>query len=264
MFYVLAPFRFIYKFWFGITFFTVLIALYPFFWIFTRSDKTSPVVFFMQKFIWAPLMNICLLVWVHARGRTNFPKGPVIICANHTSYHDIVLMYAVAFPRTIIFLGKSELAKWPLINVLFKTGNIHIPIDRKNAKSAARSLEKAEQRLKQGYSIVIFPEGTISKRAPYLYPFKSGAFKLAVKTGVPILPVTFLDNWALMSEPHKLFGTARPGLSRAIIHDAIITKDLTEKDIVSLQETVRNIFEYDLSKYVYHRINRAWLRPPKK
>lgn len=264
MFYVLAPFRFIYKIWFGMSFFTVLLVLYPFFWIFTRSDKTSSVVFFMQKFIWAPLMNVCLLVWVHAKGRKHLPKGPAIICTNHTSYHDIVLMYAVAFPRSIIFLGKSELAKWPLINILFKTGNIHIPVNRKNAQAAARSLERAEQRLKQGYTIIIFPEGTISKRAPYLYPFKSGAFKLAVKTGVPIVPMTWLDNWVLMSEPHKLFGTARPGLSRAVIHPALKTKDLSEKDIVSLQDKVRTCFEKDLEKYVYHRINRAWLRPPKK
>jgi 1-acyl-sn-glycerol-3-phosphate acyltransferase len=119
---------------------------------------------------------------------------------------------------------------------------------------ASRSLELAKKRIREGKSIVVFPEGTIPDNAPVLNRFKSGAFKLAIEMGVPVVPVTFLDHWALMSEPTQLFGHCRPGISRVIVHDPIETNGLTEKDIVPLQEKVFAVIEKDLKQYVYPRI----------
>lgn len=255
MFYVLAPFRFLFKLYFGLVFFIVLLVQYPIYFILTRSPKTANVIIFLKRYVWTSLMQIFMLVGVYRLKKTKLGKGPYIICPNHSSYYDIVLMYRF-IPGKVIFMGKSELKKWPLLNVFFKNGNFHIAVDRKNPIDAKKALSMAEKRIDEGKSIVIFPEGTIPDNAPVLNRFKSGAFKLAIEKQIPVVPVTFLDNWRLMSDPVKLFGPCRPGIARAIIHEPIETKGMTEKDVLSLQQRVHAIIENDLNVYIYPIINK--------
>ncbi|HYG50025.1 MAG TPA: lysophospholipid acyltransferase family protein [Flavobacteriales bacterium] len=255
MFYVKAPFRALYKIYFGIAFFGTLLVQFPVYYLLTRWEKTSSAVSWMHRYIWSPSLQLLLLVWVHKKRKIKFPDGPFIICPNHTSYHDIIFM-SQAIKGFYIFMGKAELKKWPLMKVFFKNGKYNIAVNRKSALEASRSLELARKRIKEGKSIVIFPEGTIPDNAPHLNKFKSGAFKLAIETGIPVIPVTFLDNWALMSDPMQIFGPCRPGISRVIVHDPIETKGMTEKDIVPLQDRVFNIIENDLKQYVYPRLKK--------
>src|SRR5207253_11158546 len=80
----------------------------------------------------------------------------------------------------------------------------HIPVDRENARSALANVRRAVDKLQAGYSIVVFPEGTRSKDG-MLQDFKSGGFKIALRAGVPIIPVTIIgthrvlkkDSWIL-------------------------------------------------------------------
>ncbi len=254
MFYVKAPFRALYKIYFGLMFFITLAVQFPVYYILTRSEKTTGPIFAMQRYFWSPLLQVLLLVWVHNKRKNKFPKsGPFIVCPNHTSYHDIIFMHRVV-PGKFIFMGKAELKKWPLMNVFFKNGKFNISVNRKSALEATRSLQLAKTRLKENKSIIIFPEGTIPDNAPVLNRFKAGAFKLAIEAQVPIVPVTFLDHWVLMSEPTSLFGPCRPGISRVIVHDPIITVGMTEKDIVPLQNRVFELIENDMKKYVYPKL----------
>lgn len=251
MFYIQAPFRALYKIYFGIMFFGTLAVQFPIFYILTRSEKFTPAIFYIKRYFWSPLLQILLLVWVHNKRKNKFPTtGPFIVCPNHTSYHDIIFMHRVV-PGKFLFMGKAELKKWPLMNVFFKNGKFNISVNRKSAMAATRSLDLAKRRLKENKSIIIFPEGTIPDNAPILNRFKAGAFKLAIETQVPIVPVTFLDHWALMSEPSNLFGPCRPGISRVIVHDPISTIGMTEKDIVPLQNKVFELIEGDMKKYIY-------------
>jgi 1-acyl-sn-glycerol-3-phosphate acyltransferase len=81
---------------------------------------------------------------------------------------------------------------------------------------------------------VIFPEGGIPDNdRPQMIPFKEGAFKLAKSTGIPIVPLTFLDNYHLFSDPDQL-DYAHPGISRIVVHPYISVNDvkqLTEKEL---------------------------------
>lgn len=253
-FYIKAPFRFLYKVYFGLIFFITLAIQFPIYYLLTRSKKHNKAVIAIKRYFWSPLMQLLLLVWVRKIKSGKYKKNQAyIICPNHSSYHDIVFMTRIS-PRDILFMGKAELKKWPLMQVFFKNGKYHIAVDRKNAREAARALDLAKERIKEGYSVVIFPEGTIADSAPVLNRFKQGAFKLAIETQTPVVPVTFLDHWYLMSDPEKLFGPCTPGISRVIIHDPIETVGMTEKDIVPLQQKVFDIIEADLKQYVYPKL----------
>ena len=143
-------------------------------------------------------------------------------------------MYQTARKSPFLFLGKSELLKWPGLGLLFKKYNI--PVFRKNRKQAAEAITKAKEEINNGWSIAIFPEGTIPESAPKMIRFKNGAFKLAIETGTPILPITYLDSWKIFTDPDDTFGYARPGIVKSIIHDPIETKYLNAEDLVFLRE----------------------------
>ena len=172
---------------------------------------------------------------------------PYVICANHASYLDILIMYASFNRHRFLFIGKKELLTWPIINIFFK--NIDIAIDRNKPRAAMKSLEHAKKQLKNKWSIAIFPEGIIPLDAPKISRFKNGAFKIAIETQTPILPVTIIDNWRLFQADPIITGRARPGMSRTIIHDPISTVGLTQKDLVSLREQTYEIINETLVKY---------------
>lgn len=177
-------------------------------------------------------ISITTLTVFRIKGKENFPKAPYIICANHSSYTDIVYAYCV-IPDYFVFLAKKELGSIPLFKVFFRSMNILV--DRKNSAAAKQSLEACAERLKEGESIIIFPEGTIPESAPKLKSFKNGPFSLAIKTGVPILPITFLDNHTRLAEG-SWFANASPGQARVVIHEPIDTKNLSKEDLVTLKE----------------------------
>jgi len=145
-------------------------------------------------------------------------------------------------------MGKSELLSYPIIKTYFK--NLNIPVDRSNKVRAGQAFIKAKQALEEGFSLVIFPEGGIPhKNAPELGNFKDGAFLLAEKTGVPLIPIAFLNHHKLFSDPGDFFGSARPGVSRVSVHDPVyvevghvaetrkLCRDLIQS---SLDEAVKN------------------------
>lgn len=254
MFYIKAPFRFLYKLYFGIVFFGLLLVQFPFYFLFTRKAEWAPAVIWMKRYIWSPLISVFLLVFIKVEGKSKLKKGTTYIyCPNHSSYHDIIFAYWFVYGKAL-FIGKNELKKWPLLQVFFKNGKSDIAIDRKNPREAAKALIMARNRIKQGYGMIIFPEGTIPDNAPVLNEFKNGAFKLAIDNQTPVVPITYINNWQLMSDPAKLFGPCRPGISRIIVHDPIETSGMTDKDVLSLQQQVHAIVEADLKKYVYPKL----------
>jgi 1-acyl-sn-glycerol-3-phosphate acyltransferase len=111
---------------------------------------------------------------------------------------------------------------------------------------AARSLRKAASAIDEGIAVSIFPEGTIPATAPRMKPFKDGAFKLAIAKGVPIVPITFLDNWRLFGDPQDLLSRGRPGIARAVVHPGIPTQGLTDADLGNLRRQVFQVIEAPL------------------
>ncbi len=159
-----------------------------------------------------------------------------IICPNHSSYLDILLMYA-ALPNYFIFLGKKELGSVPIFNIYFKKMNILV--DRGNPKAAHESLTKACAELNKGSNLVIFPEGTIPRSVPKMKAFKNGAFKTALQLNIPIVPVTFKDNYKLLEDNWSFFSKTRPGKARVFIHPPIHINKEEPQDLLTLREQTK-------------------------
>ncbi|MBI5902118.1 MAG: 1-acyl-sn-glycerol-3-phosphate acyltransferase [Deltaproteobacteria bacterium] len=137
--------------------------------------------------LWGGAILALAGVRLNISGVDNIPRGrAVMFMSNHQGAFDIPALQR-AIPADFRWVAKKSLFKTPLIGWAMSIAG-YIPIERENAASAFKSLEAAADRIRMGVSVVIFPEGTRSQ-SDELLPFKRGAFMLAVKSGVPVVPV---------------------------------------------------------------------------
>ena len=225
--------RALWKLFFLLNFLTGLIVLFPFFRVLLWNKKWFPVAFKLMRF-WAWWIISTPGVFVKKEERFPIEKieGPCVFCANHQSYLDIVISYCV-FPQYFIFLGKAELDKAPLFRIFFEQMNILV--ERKSKIASANAYKKCAERIEKGESVFLFPEGTISSKGKMIH-FKSGAVKLAVEKQVPIVPVTYVNNYKLLQNGGLFKSHGRPGIARVVIHKPIETKGMSEKNLVSLNQ----------------------------
>jgi 1-acyl-sn-glycerol-3-phosphate acyltransferase len=125
-------------------------------------------------------------VRVRVQGRERIPPGVCLFAANHTSSADAPAVVG-AIPRRIAILLKESLFKWPIVGDVFLSAHF-IPVNRSLRDSAIASVEKATEALKAGQSFLIYPEGTRSPDGR-LQEFKKGAVVMAIRAGVPIVPM---------------------------------------------------------------------------
>jgi 1-acyl-sn-glycerol-3-phosphate acyltransferase len=140
---------------------------------------------------WAGINGVMFfvrLVGVRVRlaGTERIPPGVCLFVANHTSSADAPAVVG-AIPRRIAILLKESLFRWPIVGQAFLLARF-IPVNRGSRDSALESLDKAIESLKAGQSFLIYPEGTRSPDGR-LQDFKKGAAVMAIKAGVPIVPV---------------------------------------------------------------------------
>ena len=183
-----------------------------------------------------------LLFYKIERKSTLNKNQAYVFCPNHTSYLDILLIY-IAIPVYFHTMGKAELLKVPLFRRFFMEMNI--PVNRKSTKDSHRAFVRAGSDLDKGISISLFPEGTIHHNGPVMGRFKNGPFRLAIEKQLPIVPVTFLNNWILFPDdyPHRL---GHPGIANVIIHEPIPTKGMTENDLEKLKSIVYDVMNKPL------------------
>ena len=162
---------------------------------------------------------------------------PYVFVANHASSLDIWAMFLV-LPRRIRMLAKKQLARIPLFGWGMWAGRF-IFIDRQNAVAARRSIDEAGRRIHDGESVLIFPEGTRTRDGT-LGPFKKGSFHLAVKAGVPIVPVALRGTRELMQRGSFLL---RSGTITAVVGEPIPTQGLGEEERANLSERVHSVVE---------------------
>src|SRR6202795_742684 len=125
-------------------------------------------------------------VRVRVQGQERIPAGVCLFVANHTSSADAPAVVG-AIPRRIAILLKESLFKWPIVGRVFLSAHF-IPVNRIARDAAIASVEQATEALKAGQSFLIYPEGTRSPDGR-LQEFKKGAVVMAIKAGVPIVPV---------------------------------------------------------------------------
>ncbi|RCK74549.1 MAG: 1-acyl-sn-glycerol-3-phosphate acyltransferase [Ignavibacteriae bacterium] len=141
-------------------------------------------------------------VKVRTVGVENLQSGKsYIYVSNHASGFDIPAVIA-GIPDQIRIVYKKELGKIPIWGWALKYNRTYIPIDRSSGADAIKSLDEAAEKMKSGASVLLFAEGTRTKDGK-LQPFKRGAFNLAVKSGVPVIPLTINGSFKIL--PKKKF-----------------------------------------------------------
>lgn len=179
---------------------------------------------------------------VRVSGSENAPaNGSVLYVSNHQSNFDIpILMAHIGQPTG--FIAKESLEKLPLISQWMR--HIHcVFIKRGSPRDAAAAINQGIRFLKEGYSMVIFPEGTRSKDGT-LQEFKPGALKLATKAGVPIIPVAIDGSIGMMRKGSFVI---RPADVTLTIFPAILPEDYDTNDTVALSDQVKAVIESHLA-----------------
>ncbi len=169
---------------------------------------------------------------------------PYIVCPNHTSNLDIAAM-CVLVNSNCSFMGKEELKDGLVTGLFFRS--VDIPVNRDSKMSSYRAFKMAADKLAEGTTLIIFPEGGISNiYPPTLHEFKNGPFRLAIDFKIPIIPVSSSNTWTRLWDDGTKKGT-RPGICKFYIHKPIETAQLTIADADALRDEVYNIIAKKLS-----------------
>jgi 1-acyl-sn-glycerol-3-phosphate acyltransferase len=197
----------------------------------------------MNKFrrLWGFLSSCCAGIFYRLTYEVPLDwTQPYIICPNHTSNLDITAM-SLLVKNDFCFMGKEELTEGLVTGLFFRT--VDIPVNRESKMSSFRAFKKAMEKLQSGTTMIVFPEGKIpDDYPPQLHAFKNGPFRLAIEAGIPIVPVTSLNNWKQLWDTGIKHGS-KPGICHIYVHKPIKTKSLTVDDADSLRDEVYKIMK---------------------
>jgi 1-acyl-sn-glycerol-3-phosphate acyltransferase len=224
-------FRTLYKIWVFLVF-TVFMILFlpglvlPFFF----GLRAGRVGYFFL-WLWSWIFSILTFIRYEFYGRENFRKGKsYVLVSNHTSFLDLPGL-RMLIPGQFRPLAKKELKKIPVFGWIAQAATIIV--DRSSHESRKKSIDKLKWVLKQGISILIFAEGTQNRTKEILQPFHEGAFRIAVDTQQPIIPIVVIGAGKLMPP-----GTIdlKPGKIRIYVGTEIPTEGLTASDASTLKQ----------------------------
>ena len=198
------------------------------------------VVGFFKIFLWFSGAHYTVI------GREQVPTDTAVLyAANHRSFFDIILAYSVS-PTLTAFVSKKSIKKMPCVaqwmyflNCLF--------LDRDDIKQGLKTILRASELAKNGYSIYIAPEGT-RNTSEELLPFKNGSFKIAQKAKCPIIPVALIGTEEIL-ENHLPW--IRKGNIAIVYGEPIYLEDLSKEDRKQIgdyvREKVKDLYEKNLS-----------------
>ena len=170
-------------------------------WVIGKFNKHAADISQLRLVQWAfrVILFICGTK-VTVIGEENVPKDqPVLYICNHKSYFDIVITYARC-PRLTGYIAKDNMLKVPLLSTWMK--RIYcLFLNRTNVKEGLKTILTGIDQINNGISMCIFPEGTRNTSDTEMLPFKAGSFKMAEKSGCPIIPMA-ISNSAEILENH--------------------------------------------------------------
>ena len=187
--------------------------------------------------IWSTHIVEKLNVHINIIGAEKLPKsGPVVYIANHQSYADILTFLYCVKNHQVAFIAKDALQKIPIFGKWIERIR-GIFMHREDARSSLQTIKEGVQYLNDGFSLIIFPEGTRS-HSSQMAEFKAGSFKLATKAKVPIVPVTLDGGYHMYEET----GAILPGQTITFtVHDPIETAGMSRQEMADIHTQVEEI-----------------------
>jgi 1-acyl-sn-glycerol-3-phosphate acyltransferase len=159
--------------------------------------------------------------------------GGVVLAANHSSYIDAVALLA-SLPLDVRFVAKKELLATPIVRTIIRKVG-HLTVDRVDLSRSVADAERVTAILRGGTPLIVFPEGTFVRR-PGLLPFRLGAFKAAIETGCPVVPVTIHGTREVLPADTWL---PRRGAIEVRIGRTVAAAGSEWRDMVQLRDQVR-------------------------
>jgi len=192
--------------------------------------------------IWSKSILFVSGIKVDVDGLANIDPGKsYIYMANHRSNFDIPVLLS-CLPIQFRWLAKAELFKIPIFGRAM-SGAGYVKIDRSNRESAFRSIDEVAAKMKNGVSVMIFPEGTRSQDGK-VKPFKKGGFVMAVDTGAPIVPVILRGTRSIMTKGNWRINPDKVTLSiEKPIDTSGFTRDTKENLIKKVRSVICDVFE---------------------
>lgn len=212
--------------WIVMLFCTVI--LYPF----DRQRRTAHA----QCYWWSDALTTLNPSWeVTVKGLENIDKKRTyVIVANHQSLADIVILYKTK--TQFKWVAKESLFRVPFVGWSMRLAR-HIALARGDLSSIKHVYHTASAWLREGMSVLFFPEGTRSE-SPVPGDFQNGAFKLAIREGVPVLPIAIKGTGGMIPKGDWLFTTKVPGTLTVL--PAIETRNLSTADFARLRDMARD------------------------
>jgi 1-acyl-sn-glycerol-3-phosphate acyltransferase len=217
---------------------TALVLFYPFLYFFSRKPSRYKNLNRVRR-ICSYMSATASGIFIRIKHEAPIDwSRPYIVCPNHTSNLDVLTM-GITVKNNCSFMSKTELLSNPLFSIFLNS--VDITVDRTSKISAYRAFKKAEEILKQGRTLIIFPEGKIGDEyPPILHEFKDGPFRLAIELQLPIIPITSLNTWHVLWDSGFKLGT-RPGICDVYVHKPIETTGLKIDDTDMLKDKVYNL-----------------------
>jgi len=172
-------------------------------------------------------------------------KREYVFVSNHISYLDIPVMMKATRHRHIRILGKAEMTKIPLFGYIYKKGAVLV--DRENAKKRSESIKQLIFFLNKKISVFICPEGTFNMTHKPLKNFYDGAFRTAIETQKPILPILILDTYDRLH--YNTIFSLNPGKCRVVYLPETSTEGLEVNDVRTLKDKIYKQMEDGLIRY---------------
>ena len=201
------------------------------------GEVSRPVSFFGLK-VWATIFRTFTGVRYRIVGKNRpAPRAAYIYVSNHTSFLDVPAL-PLFIPGQFRPLGKKELLKIPVLGWI--VGTVCVIVDRSDASSRNRSIMALKQLIQRGVSVFIFPEGSMNRTDRPLRPFYDGAFRIAIETQTPVLPMVVVNAGNLFRP-----GTAyvKPGEITVKFGKPIAIDNLTAKDVPTLKQQAYQTME---------------------
>ncbi len=188
----------------AILFFTLLIPLTIYYSLrqaLIKKDATLEQLNMPGK-LWARTLLRISGVKVEADLDDLDPNGHYVFIVNHQSLVDIPILFTTLWNNNIRFVAKHTLFEIPVYGKALGDAG-HISVDRSNRRSAMKSLNEGVELIKQGVSPVIFPEGTRNRTLEKLMDFKTGGMIMALKSGVPVVPIVMANTGIVLPPGRK-------------------------------------------------------------